>query len=65
MFVRGGLTYPDDSLGYAARLGNYWTSIGYDSEAAYSLSFDPSKTDHSDYVYRHYGYSLRCVALGG
>ena len=65
MFVRGGYVYPGDVLSGAGDDGLYWSSVGRSSSNAYSLTFG------SGYVYpsysgtRYYGYSVRCVALGG
>ena len=65
MFVRGGYVYPGDSLYSAGYLGYYWSSVGRNSSGAYDLYFNSDVVYPSDYDYRHYGFSVRCVALGG
>ena len=65
MFVRGGIVYPGVNLDTAGRLGNYWSSVGRTSSYAYRLHFDSGGVYPSNYSYRYYGQSVRCVALGG
>ena len=65
MFVRGGYVYPGDSLGSAGYIGYYWSSVGRSSSYAYGLSFYSGGVYPSSYVYRYYGFSVRCVTLGG
>ena len=44
-------------------VGNYWSSVVYDSGSAYYLHFDSFSYVYPDYnVYRDSGYSVRCVA---
>ena len=65
MFVRGGRVTPGGSLNYAGYHGNYWPSVGYGSVYAYGLIFDSGIVYPSSSGYRHAGFSVRCVALGG
>ena len=65
MFVRGGNVIPGDYLNYAGRSGFYWSSVSFSSDFAYYLSFNPYGVTPSNYGYQHFGFSLRCVALGG
>ena len=65
MFVRGGDVSPGNTLYDAGILGYYWSSISDGSYRAYRLNVGPYGVDPSDYYYRYYGYSVRCVALGG
>ena len=65
MFVRGGYVYPGNILLNAGTGGNYWSSVGDNSNNAYNLIF------YSGYVYpsgsngQYFGLFVRCVALGG
>ena len=65
MFVRGGNVGPGDALYAAGSGGYYWSSVDYSSLYAYYLYFDPYGVYPSYGNYRYFGYSLRCVALGG
>ena len=65
MFVRGGYVYPGDDLDGAGYGGFYWSSVGRSSSDAYYLGFDSGYVNPSYYRYRHNGFSVRCVALGG
>ena len=65
MFVRGGYVNPGNSLNYAGYNGYYWSSVGRSSSVAYFLSFNSGGLGPSDSDFRYYGFSLRCVALGG
>ena len=65
MFVRGGYVYPGSLLYVSGYGGFYWSSVGYDSDVAYALSFDPADVSPSGGNARYVGKSLRCVALGG
>ena len=65
MFVRGGLVYPGNDLGYAGGYGYYWSSVGSNSRNAYLLYFSSGYVGPSNDLARYYGFSLRCVALGG
>ena len=65
MFVRGGVVYPGNYLGYAGYYGYYWSSVSYDSDYAYGLYFNPYGVAPSNGYYRYYGFFVRCVALGG
>ena len=64
MFVRGGYVDPGNIL-YDAGYGYYWSSVGYYSSGAYYLYFYPDGVGPSNFSGRHFGYSIRCVALGG
>ena len=65
MFVRGGIVIPGYGLYYAGNSGYYWSSVGYGSDVAYFLYFDPLGVYPSNDYSRYYGQSVRCVALGG
>ena len=65
MFVRGGSVFPGGYLDYAGNLGYYWSSVGGNRNFAYYLYFSPSGVYPSLDDYRYYGFSIRCVALGG
>ena len=65
MFVRGGYINPGNNLIYAGYYGYYWSSVGDGSYVAYYLGFNPYGVFPSDYYGRYYGFSVRCVALGG
>ena len=65
MFVRGGYVYPGGYLRNAGSDGNDWSSVGFNNSSAYSLSFDSGRVYPSGNGYRYYGFSVRCVALGG
>ena len=65
MFVRGGSVYPGYYLGYAGVDGSYWSSVGRSSSYAYYLGFGSGGVYPSNSNYRYYGFSVRCVALGG
>ena len=65
MFVRGGSVTPGNYLGSAGNYGYYWSSVSYNSDIAYVLIFVPYGVYPSNYYYRYYGRSVRCVALGG
>ena len=67
MLVRGGIVYSGNNLHGAGVFGHYWSSVsGVGSRYAYYLSLVsggvyPSNSDYD----RYYGFSVRCVALGG
>ena len=67
MFVRGGRVRPgDDNLDGAGYYGYYWSSVGRSSSYAYYLDLYPSGVNPSSFSsVRHFGRSIRCVALGG
>ena len=65
MFVRGGYVYPGYILDSAGNLGYYWSSVGGNSRNAYLLYFSSGSVHPSDYDSQYYGFSVRCVALGG
>ena len=65
MFVRGGSVVPGDYLDLAGYEGYYWSSVGSGSYAAHSLFFLSGYVFRSDDAYRYFGFSVRCVALGG
>ena len=65
MFVRGGLVSPGSDLRFAGLEGYYWSSVSYGRYSAYYLRFHPSGVNPSGDYTRHYGFSVRCVALGG
>ena len=65
MFVRGGRVWPGGYLDGAGYYGYYWSSVGHNSFYAYYLSFDSGSVDPSLYDRRYFGFSIRCVALGG
>ena len=65
MFVRGSYVDPGYYLYDAGYGGRYWSSIGGNSDYAYGLYFGPSGVGPSRSYYRYYGFSVRCVALGG
>ena len=50
--------------GTARNQGNYglfWSSTRYSDSSMYRLYVNSSNVDPSDYNYRHYGYSVRCI----
>ena len=65
MFVRGGGVLPGSRLGTAGYDGYYWSSVGSNSDNAYSLYFGPLGVLPSLGSYRYFGFYVRCVALGG
>ena len=66
MFVRGGGVKPGSNLNYAGNYGSYWSSLGRDSNNAFYLYFDLDGANATNSNFRRYfGYSVRCVALGG
>ena len=65
MFVRGGYVYPGSNLYGAGNDGDYWSSVGRSSSRAYYLLFYSGYVDPSGSDLRYYGFSVRCVALGG
>ena len=65
MFVRGGEVEPGDYLYGTGSVGLYWSSVGYYSSGAYNLNFNPRGVFPSNNFSRYFGYSVRCVALGG
>ena len=65
MFVRGGGVYPGDCLSDAGGGGIYWSSVGSNSDDADNLYFDSGYVNPSGGNYRYYGFSVRCVPLGG
>ena len=65
MFVRGGAVNPGGDLNNAGSYGNYWSSVRYSSYNAYGLDFGLRGVYPSYANSRYFGYSVRCVALGG
>ena len=65
LFVRGGVVYPGGTLNDAGIYGFYWSSVGRTSSRAYGLYFYSGHVYPSYDAYRYYGFSVRCVALGG
>ena len=65
MFVRGGIVFSGDDLGYAGDDGYYWSSVGSNSDDADNLYFDSGHVNPLGGNYRYFGFSVRCVALGG
>ena len=65
MFVRGGNVNPGGSLYGAGDYGNYWSSVGDTSGGAYYLYFDSGFVAPSRNDFWYFGFSVRCVALGG
>ena len=65
MFVRGGYVDPGNYLYGAGAGGTYWSSVGRSSSYAYYLDFGSGIVRPSTNYGRHYGSSIRCVALGG
>ena len=65
MFVRGGYVSPGDDLNPAGYEGDYWSSVGRNSSSAYRLGFTSGGVSPSLNYIRYFGYSVRCVALGG
>ena len=65
MFVRGGLVGPGYYLLGAGVDGHYWSSVSYYSSYAYRLGFYSGGISPSSADYRYFGFSIRCVALGG
>ena len=65
MFVRGGIVGPGYFLNFAGYGGRYWSGVGNDSSSAYDLGFDSGRVSPSDDLDRYFGFSVRCVALGG
>ena len=65
MFVRGGYVYPGDTLDFAGYTGNYWSSVVRSSSGAYDLYFGSGGVNPSFGSRRYFGFSVRCVALGG
>ena len=52
-------------LNFAGYGGRYWSGVGNDSSSAYDLGFDSGRVSPSDDLDRYFGFSVRCVALGG
>ncbi|MDE6183174.1 MAG: DUF1566 domain-containing protein [Rikenellaceae bacterium] len=48
------------SLLHAGAYGDYWSSVAYDSNYAYSLYFGSGNLSVS-YSYKQNGFSVRCV----
>ena len=65
MFVRGGSVNPGNSLTNAGLGGDYWSSVGRTSSGAYYLFFNSGYVYPSNIGSRYFGFSVRCVALGG
>ena len=66
MFVRGGYVYSGRRLNNTGYEGNYRSSVShYGGSTAYSLYLDAGVVDPTFYPLRYYGFSVRCVALGG
>ena len=65
MFVQGGSVGPGGDLASAGYIGFYWSSDGRNSSNAYDLLFYSGYVTPSNNAYRYYGFSVRCVALGG
>ena len=65
MFVRGGYVSPGYYLDYVGYDGYYWSSVGRTSSGAYYLLFGSGDVYPSGSYYRYFGFSVRCVALGG
>ena len=65
MFVRGGYVNLGYSLKNAGYQGTYWPSVSYFDYGAYDLYFDPYGVNLLGNGYRYFGFSVRCVALGG
>ena len=65
MFVRGGYVYSGNYLSGAGNDGDYWSSVGRSSSRAYYLLFYSGSVTPSANDTRYYGFSVRCVALGG
>ena len=65
MFVRGGNVYPGNYLSNAGSHGYYWSSVGRSSSYAYRLYFNSGNVYPSYGSDRYFGFSVRCVALGG
>ena len=65
MFVRGGAVDPGDSLTGAGSGGNYWSSDKDYSDAYFLYFYLSYVITPSYYKDRYYGFSVRCVALGG
>ena len=65
MFVRGGYVNPGRYLNYAGNYGHYWSSVGLNRYDAYNLNFASGSVSPSNFNYRYFGYSVRCVVLGG
>ena len=61
-FVRSGYVGPGSSLGGAGNDGYYWSGRADSSSYAYILYFGSSRVRPSNFSYRYYGYSVRCVA---
>ncbi|MDE7356196.1 MAG: hypothetical protein K2N21_05450, partial [Rikenellaceae bacterium] len=51
----------DGSLGVAGALGSYWSSVLYDSNLAYRLSFSSSGVNPQGSNGKRFGFSVRCV----
>ena len=65
MFVRGGRVNPGSYLNDAGSSGYHWSSVGRSSSGAYTLYFSSGVVYPSDVYTRYFGFSVRCVALGG
>ena len=65
MFVRGGYVYPGNYLSRAGSNGYDWSSVGRNNSSAYSLGFNSGNVNPSSSGSQFFGFSLRCVALGG
>ena len=60
-FVRGGYVY-SGSLNYSAYVGYYWSSAVDSATGADVFNFGSGGVYSSDFVYRSYGFSVRCLA---
>ena len=65
MFVRGGGISPGRYLLNAGTEGYNWSSVGRYSNTACYLTFYSGDVYPSNNIFRYYGFSVRCVALGG
>ncbi|MDO4612340.1 MAG: hypothetical protein Q4B29_02700 [Candidatus Saccharibacteria bacterium] len=60
----GSVGYNSNGLYFAGYNGNYWSRVSYNSSYAYRLHFSSSYVNPSNYYYRYYAFSVRCVAPG-
>ncbi len=57
----GNRNYSSGGLGNQGVNGNCWASTQYDGEKGYFMNFNSSGVNPSNYNYKSYGLSVRCV----
>ncbi len=55
----------NSSLGNVGSWGYYWSRTAGSTNAAYGLYFNSTNVDPANYANLYFGFSVRCVALGG